>query len=150
MSNSAMISTRKNYDNHGIGIYLYTHGSREEVEAFLAYCKMKGYRDLEFDNSYGMARLVQVIANYIGGALSIGIAPCDNLGGYDADNGVYLVDCWDIFEHFGRFVTDHQDEPTPPANMIDLLVKIDQSQPEFEQLGEDTIRLRASGNSFSF
>ena len=34
--------------------------------------------------------------------------------------------------------------------MIDMLVKIDQSQPEFEQLGEDTIRLKASGNSFSF
>ena len=72
MGNRAVITTKENFDNNGIGVYLHWNGGRDSVNAFLTYCKMKGFRAPEKDN-YGWARLVQVIANFFGGSLSIGI-----------------------------------------------------------------------------
>ena len=44
MGNRAVITTKKEWQNDGIGVYLHWNGGRDSVEAFLTYCKMKGYR----------------------------------------------------------------------------------------------------------
>ena len=73
MGNRAVITTPKK----DIGVYLHWNGSRNNIESFLAYCDMKGYRPPEIDE-YGWARLCQVIGNTIGGTLSVGIGRYEN------------------------------------------------------------------------
>jgi len=77
-------------------IYLHWNGSRDSIEAFLQTAKDQGIRP----GSYGVARLTQLIANYIGGTLSIGVT-CYCLADKDNyDNGVYWID--DNFNIVGR------------------------------------------------
>jgi hypothetical protein len=66
MGNRAVITTKENYENNGIGIYLHWNGGRDSVNAFLAYCKLKRYRSPNEDN-YGFARLCQVIGDFLEG-----------------------------------------------------------------------------------
>lgn len=76
------------------GIYLHWNGGIESVAAFLAYAKEVNHR--EGDINYSTARLTQVIGNYFGGSLSLGINPVNpnNPGDCDpGDNGVFLIDC---------------------------------------------------------
>lgn len=90
MGNRAVICYGK-YDPEALGIYLHWNGGRDSVEGFLGAAKevMKGRMG---DETYAAARLVQVIGNYIGGNLSLGIAKCKNLDCDNYDNGVYEVD----------------------------------------------------------
>ena len=37
MGNRAVITTKENMDNNGIGIYLHWNGGRDSVRAFLKY-----------------------------------------------------------------------------------------------------------------
>ena len=67
MGNRAVITTVDGWKNNGIGIYLHWNGGKDSIEAFLKYCKLRGFRN----GDYGMARLTQVIANFFGGELSI-------------------------------------------------------------------------------
>ena len=129
MGNRAVITSRKNFENNGIGIYLHWNGGRDSVEAFLAYCKLKGYR-APTDDNYGWARLTQVIANFFGGTTSIGIDTIDHLDCDNGDNGVYIIDGWEIV---GReyFEWDEQDG----YDLNEFLAAIDERQPENEQLG---------------
>ena len=77
-------------------IYLHWNGGRDSVEAFLDVSKRLGVRTN--DQFYGMARMTQIISNYLGGTLSIGIS---NVGDWDLgflDNGVYWVDGLEIYD----------------------------------------------------
>ncbi len=77
-------------------IYLHWNGGRDSVEAFLDASKRLGVRTN--DQFYGMARMTQIISNYLGGTLSIGIS---NVGDWDLgflDNGVYWVDGLEIYD----------------------------------------------------
>ena len=77
-------------------IYLHWNGGRDSVEAFLDATKRLGVRT--HDQSYGMARLTQIIANFLGGTLSIGIS---NVGDWDLDfldNGIYWVEGLEIYD----------------------------------------------------
>ena len=47
MGNRAVITTKENFENNGIGIYLHWNGGRDSVEGFLEYCRRKGYRSPE-------------------------------------------------------------------------------------------------------
>ena len=118
-----------------IGIYLHWNGGRDSVEAFLKYCELRGFRAPEEDN-YGWARLCQVIANFFGGDLSIGIGPCCTLDCDNWDNGTYLIKKWKIV---GRqnFHGEEQDQ----YDMMEMLRQIDQSQPEKDRLG-NTLEVR--------
>lgn len=112
------------------GVYLHWNGGRDSVEAFLEYCKMKGYHD--FDTDYGLARFCQVVGNFFGGAYSIGIVT--NVYDKDADgldNGIYDVKGWNIVKR----ITDQRREQER-HNLLDMLLSIDSAQPEAEQLGE--------------
>lgn len=91
MGNRAVITTPAKQ----IGIYLHWNGGRDSVEGFLSYCKKMGFRDPAEDN-YGIARLVQVIANFFGpDGLSIGVDVLENLDTM-SDNGVYIISNWEI------------------------------------------------------
>ena len=128
MGNRAVITTKANMDNNGVGVYLHWNGGRDSVRAFLKYCELKGYRAPSEDN-YGWARLCQVIGNFFGGSTSLGIDTVNNLDCNNWDNGVYLSEGWEIV---GRmyFEGEEQDE----YDLVGMLKTINDSMPESERI----------------
>lgn len=134
MGNRAIVKPK----DKDIGVYLHWNGGIDSVTAFLEYCKLKGYRDFGGENAdgYGIARFCQVVGNFFGGGLSIGIeSGVEETEEYAewTDNGIYVIDGWDIYKHI-----------CPPDyhegyDLQDMLLSIDVKQPESEQLGEDYI-----------
>ena len=129
MGNKAVITTKENFENDGIGIYVHWNGGRDSVEAFLAYCKEKGYRGLTEDPAYGFARLAQVIGNFFGGCYSVGINVVSNLDCDNGDNGVYLVDGWNIIDR----VYFHGKEQNV-FTLDEMMHAIDEKMPESERI----------------
>ena len=130
MGNRAVIRTEQN----DIGIYLHWQGGRDSVRPFLAYCKMKGYRAPEEDN-YGWAYLCQVICNFFNGSgLSVGIDKVECLDCNNYDNGVYIIENWEII---GRefFKGEEQDE----YDFRDMMHVINSRQPIACQESEEDI-----------
>ena len=129
MGNRAVITSKENFENNGIGIYLHWNGGRDSIEAFLKYCELKGYREPTSD-CYGWARLTQVIANFFGGSTSLGVDVVNNLDCDNYDNGVYIIDGWNIVDrkYFEGAEQNHYD-------LMEMLLAIDERQPENEQLG---------------
>ena len=135
MGNRAVIT--KNMD--GIGIYLHWNGGRDSVEAFLEYCKRRKFRT---DDDYGMARLTQVIANYFGGDLSIGIDLCRNLDCDNWDNGVYIID--DQFNIVDRLFFEGNEQRQ--YDLEEMIRDIDKAQPENDRLYKETVTAAASSD----
>ena len=138
MGNRAVITASKSRDvakSNDIGIYLHWNGGRDSVEAFLKYCELKRYRSPSEDN-YGWARLCQVIANYFGGGeTGVGIDNCCHLYCANGDNGVYIIEGWKIIDRqYFKGTEQHN------YDLYDMLVDIDLTQPETEQLGEEKIK----------
>ena len=137
MGNRAVITASKAQNVAGsndIGVYLHYNGGRDSVEAFLKYCKLQGFRSPETD-CYGYARLCQVIANYFGGGLSVGVEKCVCLDCDNWDNGVYVIENWEIVgRQFMNYGEQHHYE------MLDMLLAIDEAQPEKMQLGAEKIK----------
>lgn len=131
MGNRAVITTQHNYDNNGIGVYLHWNGGRDSVEAFLAYMKLKKHRAPDTD-CYGWARLCQVIGNFFGGTTSIGIDTVNHLDTNNGDNGVYIIQGWDIVSR-----KDFDGREQHNCHLEDMLKSIDERQPVDEQLGEN-------------
>ena len=136
MGNRAVITTSTALSVKGssdLGVYLHWNGGRDSVEAFLKYCELKGYRPPESDN-YGWARLCQVIGNFFGGETSIGIDKCHCLDCENHDNGVYIIADWKIVDrkYFKGGEQDHHD-------LLDMLLEINDAQPDKEQLPRETI-----------
>lgn len=71
------------------GIYLHWNGGPESVRAFLDAAKEL---DVRTDDTYGPARLCQIIGNWFGGTLSIGVGSIDDMDCDNGDNGLYVVD----------------------------------------------------------
>lgn len=116
-----------------IGVYLHWNGGYDSVNAFLTYCKMRGFRSTNTDN-YGWARLIQVIGNFFGGDLSIGVGPIKTLDCDNWDNGVYLIKDWEIK---GRYFFEGEEQTE--HKLGEMLKKIDKEQPEGDRLGEKEI-----------
>ena len=72
-------------------IYLHWNGGRDSVEGFLEAHHKLGMRGAE-DKPYALARLTQIIANAMGGELSIGVGIYSQLDTDNYDNGVYWLD----------------------------------------------------------
>ena len=130
MGNRAFIK----FEGEDTGVYLHWNGGRDSVEPFLEYCRLKGFR---FDD-YGVARFCQVVGNWFGGDLSIGVQSTKGYSNSDldpGDNGVYIVMNWKIT---GRYPekTYEQNEYDP----IDFMIDIDHHQPERDRLGGEYIR----------
>ena len=134
MGNRAVITTTRvgepKYSNE-IGVYLHWNGGRDSVEAFLEYCRLKGYRCPEQDN-YGWARLCQVIGNFFGGGCSIGIDRCCNLDCDNGDNGTYIIENWEIVDR--KYYDYEEEQQNYPLS--EMLIDIDDAQPKHEQLGD--------------
>lgn len=82
---------------HRIGVYLHWNGGNDSITAFTEVCRRLGFRGPVSD-CYGIARFVQVVANFFGnGGLSVGVDTLDRLDCDNYDNGVYVVnDDWEI------------------------------------------------------
>ena len=130
MGNRAVITTRENWRHCGVGIYLHWNGGRDSVEAFLKYCDLKGYRSPDQD-SYGWARLCQVIGNFFGGGLSVGIDTLWHLDRDNGDNGVYIIENWKIVD---RYYFDGQEQDAYDIN--EVMIAIDEAMPKEEQIGD--------------
>lgn len=136
MGNRAVITASKALDVSGssdIGVYLHWNGGRDSVEAFLTYCKIKGYRPPDSDN-YGWARLCQVIGNFFGGELSIGIDKCSRLDCDNGDNGTYIIKGWEIVDR-----KYHKGGEQRRYDLMDMVKAINEAQPEKEQVLEDEL-----------
>jgi hypothetical protein len=134
MGNRAVITTRENFENNGIGIYVHWNGGVKSVTAFLDYCRMRGFRAPDQDN-YGWARLTQVIANFMGvDGLSVGADTVNRLDCNNGDNGTYIIEGWDIVGH------EYSEGYTEEYDPIELLFAIDEAQPVKQQLGKKKIR----------
>ena len=128
MGNRAVITTR----DKKIGVYLHWNGGRDSVEAFLKYCRMQGFRCPESD-CYGWARLCQVIGNFFfGGGLSVGIDEYKNLDVDNGDNGVYVIENWEIVDRLYMHYPEQQN-----YDIDEMVKKIDKTQPEHMQLFKD-------------
>lgn len=130
MGNRALITTRENYEKDGIAVYVHWNGGCDSVSAFLKYCELKGYRAPDED-CYGWARLCQVIGNFFGGGLSVGIDNFSKDAGEWQDNGTYIIKGWKIVgrEHYDYEEQDYYD-------LDEMLRAIDKRMPEKERLGE--------------
>ena len=135
MGNRAVITTQEYLTNPDtIGVYLHWNGGRDSVQAFLLYCKLKGYRPPDED-CYGWARLCQVVGNYFGGGLSIGIDACARLDCDNWDNGVYITEGWEIVGR--RFAPEEEEQD---RDLLEMLRKINRAQPPKEQLPDEDLQ----------
>lgn len=133
MGNRGVITTRQDLAEDGVGLYLHWNGGRDSVEAFLDYCRLRGFRGLPDD--YGYARLAQVIGNFLGGeGLSVGLGPVKLLDQDNYDNGVYLVRGWEIE---GRLYLRGSEQQN--YDHRHFLVTLDGCQPEGQRIGERMI-----------
>ena len=114
-----------------IGVYLHWNGGIDSVTAFLKYCELKDFRG--FDDPYGIARFCQVVGNFFGGGLSLGIeTDVKETEEYAEwiDNGIYVVKGWEIVRHVGEY------EGREGYDMDEMLKEIDVRQPLTERLGD--------------
>lgn len=123
-----------------IGVYLHWNGGRDSVEAFLEYCRIRGFRDFggEYADGFGIARFVQVVSNFFGGSLDIGIQDgvvMDMSCAKWIDNGIYEIDGWNII---GRCPGDVVEQRC--HKMQTMLELIDSAQPKNDQLGLGFLR----------
>lgn len=133
MGNRAVITTKENFLNNGIGIYLHWNGGRDSIEAFLAYCKIKGFRAPDGDN-YGWAYLTTVIGNYFGNGLSLGVDTVDCLDCKNGDNGVYFIEDWEIV---GRKYNVNGEQRN--YDLAEMIKDINDAQPEKIRLSEEEL-----------
>lgn len=92
-----------------VGVYIHWNGGNDSVVPFCRACKEIGFRCPTDDFSYGVARFVQLVANFFGGCddCSIGVDTLNGLDTDNYDNGVYIVgEGWEIvgreFSHGDR------------------------------------------------
>lgn len=138
MGNRAVITASKARNvatSSALGVYLHWNGGRDSVEAFLTYCRIQGFRAPDADEDYGLARLVQVIANFFGSdGLSVGVGSCRELDCNNGDNGVYVIKGWEIV---GRQFQRHPEQRS--YDLEEMLRYIDERQPEGMRLGAERI-----------
>ena len=92
MGNRAVITLDKTPTSNSVGIYLHWNGGAESILAFAEAAKKLKVRTPNGDAPYALARLVQIIGNFFGGTLSVGVGTLDNLDCDNGDNGLFIVD----------------------------------------------------------
>ena len=126
MGNRAVITTK----DRKLGVYVHWNGGRDTIEPLLRYCELKGYRSPSSD-SYGWARLCQVLGNFFGGTNCVGIAPYTTDRKMDpGDNGIYVIDGWRITE---RLTTDYSDG-FESARIVSFPESLEQREYDFDEM----------------
>ena len=126
MGNRAVITTKENFENNGVGIYVHYCGDLESIEAFLTYCKIIGARQPENDD-YGWATLSRVIGNYFGDTTGIGINVVNQLDTSNSDNGTYIIKDWQVVN---RYYSEGLKSNITYEELIDKLLDVDSCQPK--------------------
>lgn len=130
MGNRAVITTPKKK----IGLYLHWNGGRDTVEPLLRYCELKGYRAPSSD-TYGWARMCQVLGNFFGGSLCVGIGPYTTDKKMDpGDNGIYVIEGWRIVDRIDTYGYGIHEQKAYPFD--EMLRAFDEAMPEGERLGD--------------
>lgn len=131
--------------NQEIGIYVHWNGGYDSVKAFCQYCKLKGYRSPEQD-SYGLARMCQVIGNFFGGGLFLGLKKVpryllpSEVDGWCLDNGFYEIKNWEIVNHMNPTPVTLDMEDKGNYDLIEFLETINKKMPADEQLPVEIFR----------
>lgn len=152
MGNRAVITTPE----RKVGVYLHWNGGRDTIEPLLKYCELQGYRPPSSDE-YGFARICQVMGNFFGGSLSLGVGAYTTDRQMDpGDNGIYVIEGWRIADHLR---TEYDSDWNPVGmrsfgpseeedwhKFDDMLRAFDASMPEELRLGEllDSVEVPAS------
>lgn len=152
MGNRAVITTSE----RKVGVYLHWNGGRDTIEPLLKYCELQGYRPPSSDE-YGFARICQVMGNFFGGSLSLGVGAYTTDRQMDpGDNGIYVIEGWRIADHLR---TEYDSDWNPVGmrsfgpseeedwhKFDDMLRAFDASMPEELRLGEllDSVEIPAS------
>lgn len=127
MGNRAVIATEKK----DLGIYLHWQGGRDSVEGFLEFCKRKNYPSPEYSQE-GWARLIQVISNFMGSSVYVGLY--NELDTDNFDNGVYIIKNWKIVDRLFHEGAEQQEYP-----LEDFVKELNSKQPENFRLSEDQL-----------
>lgn len=99
-------------------VYLHWNGGPESIYTFLAYCKAVCRQG---DREYIPARFVQIVGNYFGGNLSLGLTATtrDDIPELASvgDNGVYVVNV-DTFDVTQRWYSVLKNENDPVSQWV--------------------------------
>lgn len=117
-----------------IGVYLHWNGGQDSVRGFLEYCKALEFRSTEYDRHYGFARLTQIAANFFDDGLCIGTDLALNLDYDNGDNGVYVIDEWNIVD---RLYFEGEEQNRFPLK--EMMMSIAERQPKAFKLTEKQI-----------
>ena len=132
MGNRAFIySANERHNRRTLGVYLHWNGGPDSVVPLIKYCKLRGFR--QFDNGgNGLARLVQVMGNFLGGSRSLGVeyARPEHV---DTNHEPYrITPNWEI-ENLEYYKQHDSDYPTD-EQIHDFMVELNKAQPQSEQM----------------
>lgn len=139
MGNRAVVSTKTadGFCAESIGVYLQWNGGRDSITAFLKYCELQGWKSPEIDSD-SWSKFQQIIMNY---GLTADRDKCKNLDCDNGDNGVYLIENWQIV---GRKFMDHEEQDEYPLK--EMLLDIDEKQPAAMQIHDKILMDFATAN----
>lgn len=120
-----------------IGVYLHWNGGSDSITAFLKYCELQGYKSFDNLHSEGIVHFCQVVTNYLGGSVCLitGVKETEEYAD-GLDNGIYVVDGWQIVKRIGR------QSRSEGYDLIDTLCEIDDAQPPQMRLTKGYIRAK--------
>ncbi len=134
MGNRAVITTRKDLDENGLGLYMHWNGGYDSVRPILDYCRIRGFRAPDEDD-YGYARLAQIVCNFMGGdGYSVGVGRLDRLDMNNGDNGTYVLEGWRVVERL-HYSGEEQNE----YDYDKFIMNLDECQPESQKIGDKMI-----------
>ena len=84
MGNRAVIQMQ----GQDVGMYLHNNGGLDTIQPLLDVAKEYGVRG----DDYGIARLAQMMGNFFGGTLNVGVSTIDKLDRDNGDHGTYVID----------------------------------------------------------
>ena len=125
-----------------VGVYLHWNGGNDSVVPFCKACKKIGFRCPTEDFSYGVARFVQLVANFFGGcnSTSIGVDIIDHLDCDNWDNGIFIIgEDWEVvgreFAH-GDDKLDDESVARFVKYLVDIQMGVDDVKEELNKKGE--------------
>lgn len=132
MGNRALIVGK---DSH-VGVYMHWNGGMDSVAPMLEYASFHSAQGLGKEAyDAGLATLVTIANNFTEfGSVYVESVDPEELTedyGYEFDNGIYVVDGWNIVGRIGA--------PDQEQNFHDhkeMMIAFDKAQPEVMQLGE--------------
>ncbi len=131
MGDRGVITTQKDIDENGIGVYLHWLGAPEDVYPLLEYCRIRGFRCPE-DDSFGYARLIQVAANVSDGeGLSVDVNRLDRLDTNNWNNGTYVIAGWKVVKRLYC-----SDEVPEIDDFFENMRDFDRAQPYDQRIGD--------------